>query len=154
MKSEFYETKRMFDLKVRPRRLRKLQSLRFLVQETRLSAADFIYPIFVDQRLTQRREISSMPGIDRIALTDIPAEIKEVTSLKIPAVLVFGLPDRKDSLATEAYAPDGVVQQAIRSIKKTAPQLVVVADLCLCEDTEHGHCGVVHGEIIDIDETL
>jgi len=154
MKSEFYETKRMFDLKLRPRRLRKLQSLRSLVQETRLSAADFIYPIFVDQRLTQRQEIPSMPGIDRIALTDIPAEIREITSLEIPAVLVFGLPHRKDSLATEAYAADGVAQQAIKAIKKTAPELVVVADLCLCEYTDHGHCGVVHGGIIDNDETL
>ena len=154
MKPELYETKRKFDLKVRPRRLRKLQSLRLLVQETRLSAADFIYPIFVDQRLTQRKEISSMPEIDRIALADISAEIKEVTSLKIPAVLVFGLPDRKDSLATEAYATDGVVQQAIRTIKKTAPELVVVADLCLCEYTDHGHCGVVHGGTINNDETL
>ena len=154
MKSELYETTRKFDLKVRPRRLRKLESLRFLVQETRLSAADFIYPIFVDQRLTQRKEISSMPEIDRIALADVSAEIKEVTSLKIPAVLVFGLPDRKDSLGTEAYATNGVVQQSIRAIKKTAPELVVVADLCLCEYTDHGHCGVVHGGIIDNDETL
>jgi len=95
-----------------------------------------------------------MPDIDRLALSDISAEIKEVISLKIPAVLVFGLPDHKDSLATEAYATDGVVQQAIRTIKKAAPELVVVADLCLCEYTDHGHCGVVHGGIIDNDETL
>lgn len=154
MKSELYETKHEFAMTERPRRLRKLPLLRSLVQETRLSAADFVYPIFVDQRLTEREEISSMPGIYRLALGDVPAEIEEVRSLGIPAVLVFGLPDQKNSLATEAYAWDGVVQQAIRAIKKMAPEIIVVADLCLCEYTDHGHCGVVHGGTIDNDETL
>ena len=154
MKSELYETKHEFAMTERPRRLRKLPLLRSLVQETRLSAADFVYPIFVDQRLTAREEISSMPGIYRLALGEIAAEIEEVRSLRIPAVLVFGLPDQKNSSATEAYAWDGIVQQAIRTIKKMAPEIIVVADLCLCEYTDHGHCGVVHGGTIDNDETL
>ncbi len=154
MKSELYETKLKFALTERPRRLRKLPLLRALVQETRLSAADFVYPIFVDQRLAKREEISSMPEIYRLAMKDIPAEIEEVKSLEISAVLVFGLPDRKNPMATEAYAWDGVVQQTIRAIKKAAPELIVVADLCLCEYTDHGHCGVVQGGKIDNDETL
>ena len=154
MKSELYETKLKFALTERPRRLRKLPLLRALVQETRLSAADFVYPIFVDQRLTKREEISSMPEIYRLAMKDIPAEIEEVKSLEISAVLVFGLPNQKNPMATGAYAWDGVVQQAIRAIKKAAPELIVVADLCLCEYTDHGHCGVVQGGKIDNDETL
>jgi porphobilinogen synthase len=154
MKSELYETKLKFALTERPRRLRKLPLLRTLVQETRLSAADFVYPIFVDQRLTKREEISSMPEIYRLAMKDIPAEIEEVKSLEISAVLVFGLPNQKNPMATGAYAWDGVVQQAIRAIKKAAPELIVVADLCLCEYTDHGHCGVVQGGKIDNDETL
>jgi len=154
MKSELYETKLKFALTERPRRLRKLPLLRALVQETRLSAADFVYPIFVDQRLAKREETSSMPEIYRLAMKDIPAEIEEVKSLEISAVLVFGLPDQKNPMATEAYAWDGVVQQAIRAIKKAAPELIVVADLCLCEYTDHGHCGVVQGGKIDNDQTL
>jgi porphobilinogen synthase len=154
MKSELYETKRKYALTERPRRLRKFTMLRTLVQETRLSAADFVYPIFVDQRLAKREEITSMPGIYRLAMANVPAEIEGVKSLGIPAVLVFGLPDQKNSMATEAYAWDGVVQQAIRAIRKVAPELIVVADLCLCEYTDHGHCGIVHDGIIDNDETL
>jgi porphobilinogen synthase len=154
MKSELYEIKREYALTERPRRLRKLASLRLLVQETRLSSSDFVYPIFVDQRLTKREEILSMPGIQRLPLSDLPAEMEELVSLNIPAVLIFGLPKSKDSMATEAYAENGVVQQAIRIIKKKAPELVVIADVCLCEYTDHGHCGVIRGDMVDNDESL
>src|SRR3972149_5421347 len=119
MKSELYEKHEKMTLQERPRRLRRLQSLRVLLRETRLSPSDFIYPIFVDQRLTEREEISSMPGISRLALTDLQEEVAEIKAAKIPAVLVFGLPVRKDSVGSEAYAPDGIVQQAVRTIKKT-----------------------------------
>jgi porphobilinogen synthase len=154
VKSELYEKSEKSMLEARPRRLRRLQSLRILLQETRLSASDFIYPIFVDQRLTRRQEIPSMPGIPRLALSDLPDEVAEVKSARIPAIIVFGLPARKDSLGSEAYAQDGVVQQAVRSIKKAAPDLVVATDVCLCQYTDHGHCGVVRGGVIANDESL
>jgi porphobilinogen synthase len=154
MRSELYEKAERAVLEQRPRRLRRLQSLRILLRETRLSPSDFIYPIFVDQRLTNRQEIQSMPGIYRLALSDLPQEVAEVKSAKIPAVIVFGLPRRKDSLGSEAYAPDGVVQQAVRSIKKAAPDLVVATDVCLCQYTDHGHCGIVRGGVIANNESL
>jgi len=154
MKSELVDRKEKLHLKERPRRLRKLQSLRVLLRETRLSPSGFIYPIFVDQRLTEREEISSMPGISRLALTDLHGEVAEIRAARIPAVLVFGLPVRKDSVGSEAYAPEGIVQQAVRTIKKTAPELVVVTDVCLCQYTDHGHCGLVRGGKIVNDESI
>jgi porphobilinogen synthase len=125
-----------------------------MVQETRLSNFDFMYPIFVDRRLTSREEIPSMPGIPRFALSEVPNEIAEVKALKIPAVLIFGLPERKDSMGSEAYSDDGVVQQAVRAIKKEESELVVATDVCLCQYTDHGHCGAVHNGTVANDETL
>jgi porphobilinogen synthase len=154
MRSELYEVSKKTELIQRPRRLRRLQSLRLLVQETRLSASDMMYPIFVDRRITKPTEIEAMPGIYRLSMSDLENEIAEVTALKIPAVLVFGLPERKDELGTEAYAGDGIVQQAVRAIKKLAPQLVVATDVCLCQYTDHGHCGIVRGGAVVNDETL
>jgi porphobilinogen synthase len=154
MKSELYDLERKFSMVERPRRLRKLEALRMMVRETRLSNLDFMYPIFVDARIRSRQKIPSMPGIYRFSLSDLPNEIAEVKDLKIPSVLVFGLPERKDPMALEAYADDGVVQQAVRAIKKTAPQMVVATDVCLCEYTDHGHCGVVRGGTVVNDETL
>jgi porphobilinogen synthase len=154
MKSELYETSKKSHPLPRLRRLRKLESLRLLLKETRLSSSDFMYPIFVDQRLSQREEIESMPGIYRQPLSGLKDEIAEVTSLKIPAVLLFGLPKRKDTLGSEAYAVDGIVQQAVRVIKKIAPQLVVATDVCLCQYTDHGHCGVIRNGVVENDETL
>jgi porphobilinogen synthase len=153
MKLELVERERLA-LRKRPRRLRKLQSLRLLLRETRLSPSDFIYPIFVDQRLTEREEIVSMPGISRLALTELQEEVAEIKAAKIQAVLVFGLPLRKDSVGSEAYAPDGIVQQTVRTIKKCAPDLVVATDVCLCQYTDHGHCGVVRDGKIVNDESL
>lgn len=154
MKSELFEKIEKSMIKERPRRLRRLQSLRILLRETRLSPSDFIYPIFVDGRITKREEIPSMPGISRLALSDLRDEVAEVRSARIPAILIFGLPTHKDSLGSEAYVHDGVVQQAVRLIKRTAPDLVVATDVCLCQYTDHGHCGFVRGGTIANDETL
>lgn len=154
MKSELYEVSERARLTNRLRRLRKQESLRTLMRETRLSNSDFMYPIFVDQRLSIREEIPSMPGIYRFSMSELNKEIAEVSSLKIPTVLLFGLPKHKDSTGSEAYASDGIVQQAVRAIKKSAPQLVVATDVCLCQYTDHGHCGVVRDGRVENDETL
>ena len=154
MTSELYEVSEKKHLTNRLRRLREQGSLRTLVRETRLSSSDFMYPIFVDQRLSVREEIRSMPGIYRFSMSDLKKEIDEVTGLKIPAVLLFGLPKHKDSLGSEAYATDGIVQQAVRAIKKSASQLVVATDVCLCQYTDHGHCGVIRNRTVENDETL
>ena len=154
MKSELYEISENVQPFVRLRRLRRLESLRSLVRETRLSSLDFMYPIFVDHRLSKPEPLSSMPGISRLSLSDLKEEVTEILGLRIPAILIFGLPKRKDALGTEAYATDTVVQQAVRNIKKMAPQLVVATDICLCGYTDHGHCGVVREGKVDNDETL
>jgi len=154
MASELYEVAEKTHLTNRSRRLRKYESLRTLMRETRLSNSDFMYPIFVDQRLSMREEIPSMPGIYRFSLSELNKEIAEVTGLKIPAVLLFGLPEHKDSSGSQAYATDGIVQQAVRAIKTSAPQLVVATDVCLCQYTDHGHCGVIRNRSVANDETL
>jgi len=154
MKSELFEASKEFEAAERPRRLRRLRALRLLMQETRLSSLDMMYPIFVDRRISKRTEVESMPGIYRLPILDLKAEISEVTTLKIPAVLVFGLPGHKDATGSEAYVNDGIVQQAVREIKKLAPQLVVATDVCLCQYTDHGHCGVIHDGTVANDETL
>ncbi len=154
MKPELYEVSEKLTMAERPRRLRRLQSLRLLLRETRVSSSDLMYPIFVDRRITSRQNIPSLPGIYRLSLSDLPREIAEVSASKIPAVLVFGLPEHKDSLGSESYADDGIVQQAVRAIKKVAPQLVVATDVCLCQYTDHGHCGVVRGGRVANDESL
>jgi porphobilinogen synthase len=154
MKSELYEASEKFHLLQRLRRLRRHESLRLLLRETRLSTSDFMYPIFVDQRLSDVEEISSMPGVFRHPLSGVKDEIAEIVDLKIPAVLLFGLPRRKDALGSEAYASDGIVQQAVRVIKKAAPQLIVATDVCLCQYTDHGHCGVIRDGAVENDETL
>jgi porphobilinogen synthase len=154
MKSELYETSNVIKAAERPRRLRRLRSLRLLMQETRLSSSDMMYPIFVDRRISNRQEIESLPGIYRLPLSDLEDEISTVTDLKIPAILVFGLPGHKDATGTEAYQNNGIVQQAVRAIKKLAPQLVVATDVCLCQYTDHGHCGIIHNGTIANDQTL
>jgi porphobilinogen synthase len=154
MKSELYDVPEKFLLRQRLRRLRSSESLRLLFRETRLSTSDFMYPIFVDQRLSEVQEIPSMPGIYRHPLSGLKDELDEVVDLKIPAVVLFGLPKRKDALGSEAYAADGVVQQAVREVKKTAPQLTVATDVCLCQYTDHGHCGVIRDGKVENDETV
>jgi len=139
---------------LRLRRLRRTERLRALVRENRVDAGDLVYPIFVVEGKGIKQEISSMPSIFRFSPDQLDAEIEEVAGLKIPAVLLFGIPKQKDELGSSAYAPQGVVQQAVRRIKKSAPQLLVITDVCLCEYTSHGHCGVVVGDQIDNDQTL
>ena len=139
---------------LRMRRLRRLDATRRLVRETRASSSDLIYPMFVDAAISARQAIPSMPGIYRLPLTELEQEVTEISSLRIPAVLLFGLPEKKDSRGTEAYATDGIVQQAIRLVKKANPQLAVISDVCLCQYTDHGHCGIVKDGVIDNDETI
>ncbi len=138
----------------RLRRLRESPTLRRMVQETRLSASDFIYPMFVTHGRGVRNEIGPMPGIYQQSLDNMIAEVGDVVQLGIPAVLLFGIPARKDSVGTEAYEPSGIVQEAIRVIKQTAPEIMVITDLCLCEYTQHGHCGVISDGKVDNDQTL
>ena len=137
------------------RRLRRSEALRRLVAETRLDPRDFVYPLFVTHGRGVRNEIASMPGQHQLSLDQLAAEAKELRSLSVPAVLLFGLPASKDGLGSEAYAPDGIVQQAVRALKDADPGLCVICDVCLCEYTDHGHCGIVSpaGEV-ENDATL
>ncbi len=139
---------------VRLRRLRRTEALRALVRETRVEVGDLIYPMFVVEGKGIKEEITSMPGIFRHSADQLPPEIEEIARLKIPAVLLFGIPEHKDENGSSAYYPEGVVQQAIRIIKNSVPELIVVTDVCLCEYTSHGHCGVVTNEQVDNDQTL
>ena len=138
----------------RPRRLRRTGVLRSLVRETELSVSHFVYPIFVTHGEDVRREVPSMPGIYQWSLDRLGQEVEEVGSLGIPAVLLFGLPEAKDESGSEAYNDGGIVQRAIRRIKGLAPELLVVTDVCLCEYTSHGHCGVIRNGEVDNDSTL
>ena len=138
----------------RHRRLRRSEGLRRLVAETRLSPSDFIYPLFVTHGENVREEIPSMPGQYRVSLDQVPREADDLLALGIPAVLLFGLPAAKDELGSEAYAEDGIVQRAVRAFKRAAPGLVVVTDVCLCEYTSHGHCGIVRNGDVDNDRSL
>ena len=143
----------------RLRRLRRSQALRDLVRETRLAPQDFVYPLFMVPGDSVRREIGSMPGQYHLSLDQLAAEAEELRSLGIPAVLLFGLPASKDDAGSEAYDDDGIVQRAIRTLKQGAPDLAVITDVCLCEYTSHGHCGVIvdgpDGQVeVDNDQTL
>ena len=140
--------------KLRLRRLRHTESLRALVRETGVGVGDLVYPLFVVEGRGQKQEITSMPGVFRYSVDLLPKEVEELAGLGIPAVLLFGIPDHKDEAGSAAYHPKGVVQQAVRAIKKTAPQLVVITDVCLCEYTSHGHCGLVVDGQVDNDQTL
>lgn len=136
------------------RRLRRTEALRELARETRLSAQDFVYPLFVRHGSGVREEIASMPGQYQLSVDQLAAEAEELRSLGIPAVLLFGLPAAKDEVGSEAYADDGIVQRAVRALKDAAPELAVTTDVCLCEYTSHGHCGVVVDGEVDNDATL
>ena len=138
----------------RLRRLRRTGALRGLVQETRLHRSALVYPIFVQEGKGVVQEIPSMPGIARYSPDRLQAEIAEIASLGLTSVILFGIPAKKDPNGTAAYQETGVVQKAIRIIKKEAPEMVVITDVCLCEYTSHGHCGVLDGKEIDNDATL
>ena len=144
----------MSDLIHRPRRLRRSAALRSLVREARLSRDDFVLPLFVCAGKSVRREVSSMPGVFNLSVDEVTKEASSAFDKGVRSVILFGLPETKDELASGAYAEDGVVQQAIRAIRATVPDLVVVADTCLCEYTSHGHCGVVRGGEVLNDESL
>jgi porphobilinogen synthase len=138
----------------RPRRLRRSEALRGLVRENRLSTASFIYPLFVCPGTNVKREVSSMPGVYQQSVDKIVEECREVESLGIPGVILFGLPTAKDSRGAISYSPDGVVQKTIEAIRRANLKLLVITDVCLCEYTDHGHCGVVEkGDILN-DPTL
>jgi porphobilinogen synthase len=138
----------------RMRRLRATRALRGLVRETELAASDFVYPMFVAHGLDRREPIASMPGIERLSIAHAVAETGEAAALGIPAVLLFGIPATKDPEGSGAWDEEGVVQLATRAIKEAHPETLVIADLCLCEYTDHGHCGVLRDGTVDNDATL
>src|SRR5512146_657056 len=127
----------------RPRRLRRSEQMRSFVRETRLSPAGFVYPLFVCPGEGIRKEVRSMPGVFNLSVDEAVKECREVASLGIPSVILFGLPESKDEKATGAWADDGIVQQAARAIKREVPNLLLMGDVCLCEYMSHGHCGIV-----------
>jgi porphobilinogen synthase len=138
----------------RPRRLRESPLMRSMVRETSLRIDDFVYPLFAVHGRGVREPIASMPGQYRLSIDELLKECKDAASMGIPAVLLFGLPRDKDPRGTEAYADDGIIQQAVRAVKDTIPDLLVITDVCLCEYTSHGHCGVVEDGRIKNDPTL
>ena len=138
----------------RLRRLRMTEAFRSMVRETELSRNDFIYPLFVVPGKKIRNEIKSMPGIFQLSIDETVKECAAVKSLGIPAVILFGIPEHKDEVGSDAYDEQGIIQMAIRAIKKEVPELVVITDVCLCEYTSTGHCGIIRdGEIIN-DESI
>ncbi len=144
----------MFQPLYRPRRLRANENIRRMVRETRLSPDDFIYPLFVTHGKGVKKEISSMPGNYQQSVENIVKDCQEVQGLGIPAVLLFGLPEHKDEVGSEAYSDEGIVQHAIKAIKNKMPELIVITDVCLCEYTSHGHCGVIKNGTVQNDATL
>jgi porphobilinogen synthase len=138
----------------RPRRLREKRLLRRMVRETVLSVDDFVYPLFVAHGRGVREPIEAMPGQFRVSIDELLKEAKDAAGMGIPAILLFGVPAEKDTRASEAYAEDGIIQQAVRAVKDRVPDLLVITDVCLCEYTSHGHCGVVEDGTVRNDPTL
>jgi porphobilinogen synthase len=138
----------------RPRRLRRSAAIRALVRETRLSPDQFIYPLFVCSGEGQRREVGSMPGVFQMSVDEAVREAEATKADGVPGVLLFGLPEGKDAVGSAAFDPDAPVQRAVRAIKRAVPDLLVVTDVCLCEYTSHGHCGILAGEEIVNDDTV
>lgn len=138
----------------RPRRFRRTENLRRMVRETLLSVDQMVYPLFVVPGKGIRNPVQSMPGVFQLSVDQLLTEVGEVVELNLPGVLLFGLPENKDEQGTEAFADHGVVQQATRAIKDRYPELVVITDVCLCEYTSHGHCGMLKGHEVENDSTL
>jgi porphobilinogen synthase len=138
----------------RARRLRRTAPLRALVRETRLSADQLVYPLFVVPGKKVRQPVVSMPGVFRVSVDNLAAEAEELLALGINSVILFGIPEKKDGAGSGAHAKDGIVQRAIKQLKRSAPQLVVITDVCLCEYTDHGHCGFLVDNEVDNDATL
>ncbi len=144
----------MFFPEYRARRMRRNENLRRMVRETFLRIDDLIYPMFSAAGSGIRKEIPSMPGIYQQSIEHIVEEAREVRDLGIPAVILFGIPETKDPLGQDSYSDQGIIQETIRAIKKDLPELIVITDVCMCEYTDHGHCGVIHEGDVDNDETL
>lgn len=142
------------DLIKRPRRLRINENMRRLVRETSVSVDDFIYPLFVVEGKGIKSEIPSMPGVYHFSIDLILKELEEIRDLRIPGVLLFGVPHTKDEKGLGAYNPDGIIQRALREIKKEFPEILAAADVCLCEYTSHGHCGLIHNGDVENDSTV
>ena len=138
----------------RPRRLRQNENIRQMVRETTLSVKDFIYPMFVTEGKKIRNPISSMPGTNQYSIDQIIPEIKEVHKLGIPAIILFGIPGKKDAKGSDALSDDGIIQRAVRSIKEAVPEIYIITDVCFCEYTDHGHCGPIRDGNVDNDATL
>jgi len=144
----------MFQPLYRPRRLRLNENIRRMVRETKLSPDDFIYPLFVCHGKGVKKEISSMPGNYQQSIDNLVKDCEEVKNLGIPAVILFGIPEHKDEVGSEGYSDEGIVQHAIKAIKNKMPDLTVITDVCLCEYTSHGHCGVIKNGTVENDTTL
>jgi porphobilinogen synthase len=138
----------------RPRRLRRNENLRRLVRETRLSVDDLIMPLFIVPGAQVSNPISSMPGIAQLSVDRAVEECKTIRDLGIPGVILFGIPDHKDAVGSEAYDENGIIQRALRAIKEEVPGLLLITDVCFCEYTDHGHCGIIKGQDVDNDATL
>jgi len=138
----------------RTRRLRKSENIRRLVRENRLTIDDLIYPLFIEEGTNIETEIVSMPGIKRYSLDTLSKELDEIVALKVPAVLLFGIPSSKDEIGSETWNDQGIIQKTVRFIKKNYPKLYVITDVCFCEFTSHGHCGVINNNDVDNDATL
>lgn len=138
----------------RPRRLRQHEGFRRMIRETLLTADDFILPLFAIDGKNVKNSIDSMPGHFQYSVDKLLTQAAKAVDLGIPAVMVFGIPDKKDGLASRAYATDGIVQKAVQALKNRFPDLMVITDVCLCQYTDHGHCGIVEGQLVDNDSTL
>lgn len=138
----------------RPRRMRRNAAFRAMIRETRLSADQLVYPIFVIPGKNKKEEVSSMPGVFRMTVDLLEQEAKECLALGLGALLLFGIPEKKDPIGTSAHSNDGIIQRAIRELKKKAPEIIVITDVCLCEYTDHGHCGCIIDGEVDNDATL
>ena len=138
----------------RPRRMRQNETMRSMIRETHLTSDQLVYPLFVLPGKGQREEVSSMPGVFRLSIDQLQQEAKECLELGIRSVILFGLPEKKDAVGSGAYARNGIIQQAIKELKNKAPDLNVITDVCLCEYTDHGHCGCLQNNEVDNDATL
>jgi len=138
----------------RPRRLRRTDAIRSLVRETRLAPENFVLPLFVCPGTGVRREISSMPGVFNLSIDEVTKDVAAAQDTGVRSIILFGLPESKDTQASGAYAEDGIVQRAIRAVRQSSPEMIIMADTCLCEYTSHGHCGVVRGGDVINDESL
>ena len=138
----------------RPRRLRRTENFRRLIRETRLSVDNLILPLFIVPGTQVVNPVSSMPGIAQLSVDRAVEECKEIRDLGIPGVILFGIPEGKDPLGSEAYADHGIIQKALRELKEKVPGLLLITDVCFCEYTDHGHCGIVKGNDVDNDATL